>query len=150
MFILALLVLWPIAELAAAIAVAHAIGVLLTVILLVAGWPVGTWLLRAEGRAALRHFREAAAGGRPPAAEVVDGALALLGGSLLIVPGFITDVLGLALLVPALRRRLGGVVARNVRSRLVTRVAGLGARSGRPRYDADSTARDVDRPQLHG
>ena len=146
--VLLLLVLWPIAELAAAIAVAHAIGVLLTVILLVAGWPIGTWLMRAEGRTALRRFRGAIAAGRPPAGEAVDGALVLLGGPLLIVPGFITDVFGLTLLAPPVRHLAGRFVVRHARSRFMARAAGV--RRDTRGYDVDSTAHDAERPQLHG
>ncbi len=152
---LLLIILWPIAELAAAFAVAHAIGVLLTVLLLIAGWPIGTWLMRAEGRTALSRFRAAVVprsgqghAGRPPAAEVADGALVLLGGPLLIIPGFITDVLGLALLVPPVRRAAGRFVVRHARSRLVSRAAGLHRRARAD--DVDSTAHDAEWPQLHG
>jgi UPF0716 protein FxsA len=149
--ILALFILWPIAELAAAIAVAHAIGVLLTVLLLVAGWPVGTWLMRAEGRATLRRIRAALAAGRwaGGADTAVDGALALAGGPLLIVPGFITDVLGLALLVPLVRRWAVALVVRRGRRRSQRRGGGFGGGSRRA-YDVDSTARDLDSPQLPG
>jgi UPF0716 protein FxsA len=147
--ILALFILWPLAELVAAIAVAHAIGVLLTVLLLVAGLPVGTWLMRAEGRATLRRIRAALAAGRSPGVEAVDGALALAGGPLLIIPGFITDVLGLALLVPLVRRRVVALLVRRGRGRFQRRGGGFG---GGPRrsYDVDSTARDLDSPQLPG
>ena len=75
MLALLLLVLWPIAELFVAIKVAEAIGVLLTVLLLVAGWPVGSGCLRSEGRAAWRRLSAAIAAGRPPGREVIDGAL---------------------------------------------------------------------------
>lgn len=150
--ILLVLVLWPLAELAAAIAVAHAIGVLWCVILLLAGWPAGSWLLRAEGRTTLRRFREALATGRAPGAEVADRALALLAGPLLIVPGFITDVIAVALLVRPLRRALAGRLMLGARSRFVARAAGFRRGARRP-YDVDSTAHDAgpsDRPQLHG
>jgi UPF0716 protein FxsA len=151
------LILWPLAEIAAAIAVGHVIGLWLTLLLLVLGWPVGTWLLRTEGRSAQRRLREALNAGRAPGREVIDGLLVLAGGLLLIIPGFITDALGLALLAPPLRRPLHGVVSRNLAGRLIARVAGFGRgpRGGAPRggghgYDVDSTAHDIDQPQLHG
>ena len=150
MLILLLMVLWPIAELFVAIQVADAIGVLLTVLALIASWPVGTRLLRAEGRAAFRRFRETVAAGRPGAGEAADGALVLLGGVLLIVPGFITDVLGLGLLLAPVRRLARGPLVRGLRSRFVVGAAAhMPGRRGTP-YDVDSTAKDVDRPQLHG
>jgi UPF0716 protein FxsA len=148
MLALLLLILWPVAELFVAIKVAEAIGVLLTVILLLVGWPVGMWLTKAEGRAAWRRLRAAVTAGRPPGREVIDGALVLAGGFLLIVPGFITDVVGLLLLAPT-RKVARGVITRNFQSRLVVAATRF---SGAPRsdYDVDSTATDLDRPQLHG
>jgi UPF0716 protein FxsA len=148
MIALFLLVLWPIAELFVAIKVAEAIGVLLTVILLLAGWPIGMWLAKARGRAAWRRLSAAVAAGRPPGREVIDGALVLVGGLLLIVPGFITDILGLLLLAPT-RAVARGAIARNFQSRVVMAATRF---SGAPRsdYDVDSTATDLDRSQLHG
>jgi UPF0716 protein FxsA len=148
MFALLLLILWPIAELVVAIKVAEAIGVLLTVLLLIIGVPIGIWLTRAEGRAAWRRLRTALAEGRPPGHEAIDGALVLLGGIMLIVPGFISDALGLCMLLAPTRALARGVVARNVRGRVV--VATRASRSPGPTYDVDSTASDIDASQLHG
>ena len=86
--------------------------------------------------------------GRPPGREVIDGALVLAGGLLLIVPGFITDVLGLVLLAPT-RKLAREVIARNFQSRLVVAATRF-SREPRSRYDVDSTATDLDGPQLHG
>jgi UPF0716 protein FxsA len=149
--ILALFVLWVVAEIAAIIVVAHAVGVVVTVLALIAGWPVGTWLLRAEGRATLRRVRAALAAGRGVSGTdgAVDGALALAAGPLLIVPGFITDALALALLVPFVRRRAAALVVHRARGRAVRRAAGF-ADGARRDYDVDSTARDLDSPQLPG
>jgi UPF0716 protein FxsA len=142
MLFLLLLVLWPVAELFVAVKVAEAIGVLLTILLLVASWPVGTWLLRSAGRHAWQRLSEAVAAGRPPGRPVIDGALGLVGGVLFLVPGFITDVLGAALLLSPIRALARRVIERNFRSRLMVRAT----RSGRSpsSYDVDSTARDVD------
>ena len=145
MFAVLLLILWPIAELFVAIKVAEAIGVLLTVLLLIAGWPLGGWLVRAEGRVAARRLSEAVNAGRRPGREVLDGALVLTGGALLIVPGFITDVLGLALLLPPVRAVARAGIGRNMRSRFVVRATRFADRRG---YDVDSTATDVDATQL--
>ena len=139
-----LLVLWPVAELYVAIKVAEAIGVLYTVLLLIAGWPLGIWALRAQGRLAWQRLMAAAAEGRVPAREVIDGALILLGGVLLIVPGFITDALGMTLLLPPSRSLVRTLFARNAQSRFVMRAARWTGRG----YDVDSTARDLDRPRL--
>jgi UPF0716 protein FxsA len=145
---LLLLILWPVAELFVAIKVAEAIGVLLTVLLLLAGWPVGMWLTKAEGRAAWRRLSAAVAAGRPPGREAIDGALVLAGGILLIVPGFISDVVGLLLLAPT-RKLARAAITRNFQSRLVVAATRF---SGAPRgdYDVDSTATDLDPPRLPG
>ncbi|HYZ80774.1 MAG TPA: FxsA family protein [Solirubrobacteraceae bacterium] len=149
MLALLLLILWPVAELFVAIKVAEAIGVLLTVVLLIAGMPVGVWLTRAEGRAAWRRLSAAVAAGRPPGRAVIDGALVLVGGVLFIVPGFISDGLGLLLLLAPSRSAVSSAITRNFQSRLVVAATRF---SGGPRsdYDVDSTATDIDRPRLHG
>ena len=152
---LAVFLLWVVAEIAAALAVANVVGVLWCVLLLLAGWPIGGWLLRAEGRAALARLRDTLAAGRPPGPGLLDSALALLAGPLLIVPGFVTDAFALVLLVPAARRGLGRWLVGHAQSRIVSRAAGF-ARGARRDYDVDATAYDAppppggDRPQLHG
>jgi UPF0716 protein FxsA len=143
MLFLILLVLWPIAELFVIVKVAEAIGVLLTIVLLIASWPVGSWLLRSEGRAAWQRLSAAVAAGRPPGREVIDGALALVGGVLFLVPGFITDVLGAGLLLKPTRALARRFIERNFRSRVVVRATRFSGR-GPSSYDVDSTARDVD------
>ena len=131
-----LLLIWPVAEVVVAIEIGHAIGVLLTLLLLVASWPVGTWALRSQGRAAWRRLGEAVDERRPPAREVLDGALVMAGGSLLIVPGFITDAIGLLLLLPPVRALARWLLVRNLQSRVVVRAARFGG--GRRAYDVDS------------
>ncbi len=145
MLVLLLLVLWPVVELFVAVKVADAIGLLLTIVLLIASWPAGYWLLRSEGRAAWQRLSAAIAAGRPPGRPVIDGALALVGGVLFLVPGFITDVLGACLLVKPTRAVARRFIERNLPSRLVVRFSGRG-----PSSDVDSTARDVDPRHLPG
>ncbi len=146
MLALLLLIIWPVAEVFVAIKVAEAIGVLVTVLLLIVSWPVGVWLVRAEGRAAWRRLSGAAAAGRPPGREVLDGALVVAGGGLLIVPGFITDVIGILLLAPPTRALARTAIVRNFQSRLVVQAT----RFARPSstYDVDSSATDVENPKL--
>jgi UPF0716 protein FxsA len=141
-----LLVLWAAAEIYVAILVADAIGVFPMLLLLLAGWPVGIWALRSQGRVAWRRLSDAVAAGKPPGREVLNGALVLLGGVLMMVPGFITDVLGLLLLLPPPRALARVLLVRNLQRRVVVRAARFG---GRYAYDVDSTATDVDQPQLH-
>jgi UPF0716 protein FxsA len=145
-FVLAF-VLWAALELFVAIKVADAIGVLATVVLLLLSWPLGSWALRSQGRAAWRRLGEAVSAGRSPGREVLDGALVLIGGVLLIIPGFLSDVLGALALLPPTRTLMRRLLARNLQSRFVVSATQFTSAS-RP-YDVDSTATDVDQPRLH-
>jgi UPF0716 protein FxsA len=126
----------PLLELYVIIQVGQQIGALWTVVLLLLVSVVGTWLVRREGVRAWSNFRAALQGGRPPTAEVVDGALVLFGGALLLTPGFLTDILGLALVFPPTRAVVSRAVRARVRSRFgVTGFMGA-ALSGRGRRRA--------------
>ena len=109
-----LFIVVPVVELYVILQVGSLIGVLPTVALLVAVSLLGSWLIRREGMRAWRAFRSTLAHGRVPTNEVVDGALVLFGGALLLTPGFVTDLLGLALVFPPTRR----VVNRAIRARV--------------------------------
>jgi UPF0716 protein FxsA len=118
----------PIAELYVIIQVGEAIGVLPTLLLLLLDAVLGSWLLKHEGRSAWRRFNLALAEKRMPGKEVADGFLVILGGALLIAPGFITDVFGLLFLIPPTR-----AVARRILHRYtVGRVAVVGFPGGGP------------------
>jgi UPF0716 protein FxsA len=112
----------PIAELFVIIQVGELIGVWPTLLLLLLDAIVGSWLLKREGRAAWRRFNEALAERRMPGKEVADGFLVILGGALLIAPGFLTDILGVLLLIPVTR----AVFRRILRRWTVGRVAIVG------------------------
>ncbi len=109
-----LFVLVPIVELFVILQVGAAIGAWWTIALLVAASVLGSVLMRAQGRAVWRRFGEAVRAGRPPATEVADGALVLFGGALLLTPGFATDALGLALLIPPTRAIVRRVLVRRL------------------------------------
>ena len=147
-----LLVLWPLAELYVIVKLSQAIGFLWVLLLLIVSWPVGWRLIRHQGRAALRRLRDALVAGRAPASEVLDGALVLFGALLLLVPGFITDTVGLLLLLPPTRAIARRLAARHHRSAWLNRLATVGAwgpgRDDARGYDAESTAADIDEPQL--
>jgi UPF0716 protein FxsA len=142
----------PIAEIYVIIKVGEAIGVLPTIALLIVDSFLGAALLRSQGRLAWARFNEALAQGRIPAREVFDGAMVILGGAFLITPGFITDVIGLLLLIPPSRSIFRGIVARMARRRATFRVVSWGAARPRGRgsdahepggYDYEGTAREV-------
>jgi UPF0716 protein FxsA len=108
----------PVAELAVLIAVGSHIGFLNTFALLLALSVTGAWLARREGLGAWRRLQAALVEGRMPTVEVADGAMILLAGALLLTPGFLTDVLGVLLLLPparaVVRRWLPALLARRM------------------------------------
>jgi UPF0716 protein FxsA len=108
----------PIAELYVIIQVGNAIGLVPTLVLLLADALLGSMLLRQQGRAAWVRFNRALAENRLPHKEVFDGVLIIFGGALLITPGFITDILGLILLIPPTRALVRAFASRTVRRRL--------------------------------
>src|SRR5262249_60646040 len=93
----------PLAELYVIIQVGGAIGVIPTILTLLADALLGSFLLRHQGRAAWVRFNRALSENRIPHKEVIDGVLVIFGGALLLTPGFITDVFGLILLIPPTR-----------------------------------------------
>jgi UPF0716 protein FxsA len=139
-----LLILWPVAELFVAVEVARAIGVLAMIGLLILSWPAGIWAIRTQGAAAWRRLTVTLAERRPPGRELLNGALVLLGGLLLVIPGFLTDLVGLVLLFPPSRALMRPLLARNLYGRTFARAARF---TGQP-YDVDSTAHDIDQPRL--
>src|SRR5919112_3511642 len=109
-----LFIVVPLAELYVIIQVGELIGVLPTIGILLLDSILGSVLMRSQGRLAWRRFTEATQTGRPPAREVLDGALVLLGGAFLLTPGFLTDILGIALLLPPTRALVRRALARRL------------------------------------
>lgn len=146
--LLLLFIVVPLAELYVIIQVGQEIGALPTIGILVADSIVGSLLLRSQGRLAWRRFNEALRAGRVPAREVLDGALVIFGGAFLITPGFLTDVLGILLLLPPTRAVARRMLVGSFSRRFV--VAAVGSRAARRRgeYDVEGTAREVDPPHL--
>ncbi|MEV0199622.1 FxsA family protein [Nonomuraea sp. NPDC050691] len=100
----------PVLEIWLLIQVGSVIGGWPTVALLIADSLLGAWLVRREGRRAWRALQEALGSGRMPDRELADGALVLVGGALLLTPGFFTDIAGFLCVLPFTRplmRRLG-------------------------------------------
>lgn len=139
LLLVVLFIVVPIAELYVIIQVGQAIGVLNTIALLILDSLVGAWLWRSQGRAVWRRFNEALAAGRVPHREVLDGVLVIFGGALLLTPGFITDVLGLALLLPPTRAVIRRVVLWPVARRMAMARTVVFSTSGaaRPGTDPD-------------
>jgi UPF0716 protein FxsA len=107
----------PIAELYVIVQVAGAIGVPETILLLIAISLLGAWLARLAGVGVLYRLQRTVRAGRVPSVEIVDGALVLLAGALMITPGFLSDILAIFLLLPPTRALVRGVVLRRIRAR---------------------------------
>jgi len=129
-------VIVPIVEIYVIIQVGQVIGAWWTVLLLVVDSIFGAWLIKHEGGRAWRGLREALEDGRMPATELADGALILVGGTLLMTPGFLTDIAGLFCILPFTRPLARRVLARLITRRLVQgfgpEASGLGAPRSRP------------------
>ena len=156
-----LFILVPIAELYVIVQVAQGIGLPATLAILILDGFVGAALARSQGRAAWERFNRALAEGRVPASETFDGAMIILGGALLLAPGFITDTVGLLLLIPPTRALLRSAITRLARRRMTFgwtissppggRTPGptpgggyrRGPASDRPGYDYEGSAREV-------
>src|ERR687896_536363 len=123
--LVALFIAVPLVELYVIIeVVGEAIGPVWTILLLAADSVLGLLLLRSQGRAVWRRFNEAMAAGRMPHREVQDGALVIFGGAFLITPGFLTDVIGLLLLLPPTRPVMRRLVAKAIGRRVAVHAAG--------------------------
>jgi UPF0716 protein FxsA len=111
-------VLVPLVEIWAILQVGQLVGPWWTIVLLVLDSLVGAWLIKREGGRAWQALRVALQSGRMPARELADGALILIGGTLMLSPGFVLDVAGILLILPftrpVARRLLTSVVERRL------------------------------------
>jgi UPF0716 protein FxsA len=141
-----LLIVVPLVELAIIVQVADQIGVLETIALLIAVSVAGAWLLKQQGMATWARLQRSLAEGRMPHKEVVDGAMILFGGALLLTPGFLTDVVGLILLFPVTRAALKGAFRRLFAGWAARRFVPPGGRSVYSATVIRSRRRDQDAP----
>jgi UPF0716 protein FxsA len=131
----------PLLELWVLIQVGQAIGVGWTLLLLVADSVLGTWLIKREGAKAYAALRDELQRGRMPTRELADGALIVLGGALMLSPGFVTDVFGVLLLLPFTRPFGRRVLTALVARRVTTVVTGRPGTTRRPGHGDDSVVR---------
>lgn len=109
------LALWCVAEAAVFVAAAHVVGLGWTMLAELATTALGFALLKRTGAAAMLKLRAAFQGrlapGQSRGVDAIEGALAVLGALALVLPGFLSDLLGLALLAGVVRRRLATLIA---------------------------------------
>ena len=117
-------VVLPIVELWVIVEVAGSLGIVPTLALLLVVSLLGSLLVRREGLGVLRRARTMWSSGRVPTDDLLDGVLVLAAGALLLAPGFVTDAVGLLLLVPVMRRLVGSLSVGRIRRVLRLPVAG--------------------------
>ena len=143
--LIAIFLVVPAAELYVILKVGDAIGLPLTFAILVADSLLGSILLKTQGRAVWGRFTENMHAGRIPHREVLDGVLVIFGGAFLITPGFLTDIVGILLLLPPTRSLFRGIVTRRLGARAVR--AATPRRSGAG-WDVDGTATEREPPNF--
>ena len=112
-WLLALLfIVLPVVEIFVLIQIGQVIGAWWTILLLIADGVLGSWLMKREGTRALRALQQALDARRMPARELADGALILVGGTLLLTPGFVSDIAGLVCVLPFTRPLVRGALVR--------------------------------------
>lgn len=141
LFVLFLVV--PVVELYVIVQVAGGIGIPETILLLIGISVVGAWLAKVAGLGVINRFQRTVRAGRVPSAEVVDGALVLLAGALMITPGFLSDILAILLLLPPTRAVVRSTILRRIRAgggivRIVAEAPTAPRRPGGDVWDVDS------------
>ncbi|PDT52002.1 MULTISPECIES: FxsA family protein [Sinorhizobium] len=116
----------PIAEIAGFVVVGRELGLAMTLLLVLVSGVAGVLLLRIQGLGTLRRVQEAARAGKDPGPDLLGGALIFVAAILLIVPGFITDIAGVILFLPPVRRAISSFL----QTRLTILTTGSGFYSG--------------------
>ena len=112
----------PLAEIAGFVVVGREIGLLMTLLLVLASAFVGVILLRVQGFTVIRRMQDATRTGSDPGREVIGGALLFVAAILLVVPGFVSDVIGLLLFLPFVRNAVAAYLRK--RMTIVTAASG--------------------------
>jgi UPF0716 protein FxsA len=116
--LLLLFIAVPVTEIALFIVIGERIGIGATLAIVVITGLLGAFLVSRQGRGVLRQMGDEVKSGQSPAPQIAHGAMILVGGALLLTPGFLTDVVGFALMVPAIREQVRRYVVRRYRSRI--------------------------------
>lgn len=132
----------PLAEIAGFVVVGREIGLLMTLLLVLASAFLGVILLRVQGFAVVRRMQDAARSGSDPGREVLGGALLFVAAILLVVPGFVSDVLGLLLFLPFIRNGVAAFLRK--RMAIVTTASGAGWHAQNDPRDPRPSPRVID------
>jgi len=128
----------PLVEMIILIEVGGLIGAIPTVALVVLTATIGLWLLKLEGIATLARVQEKLNQGQIPETELLEGIMLLVGGALLLTPGFITDAMGFTCLLPGLRRPIARWIIRQGVLKAMN-VSGRSFRTDRPSQTGGTT-----------
>lgn len=110
----------PVIELTILIKIGTLIGTLNTVLLVLFTAMAGAYLVRMEGMGVIYRFQQNMQEGRFPAEEILDGAMILVAGALLVTPGVATDIIGFLLVFPSSRRMIKISLRRYIERRIST------------------------------
>lgn len=146
-FLILLFVALPVLELVLLLRIGGWIGVLPTILLVLATGMIGAALARSQGIAAVGRMQRELAQGRPPVAPMVDGFLIFAAGLLLLTPGVITDVFGVALLLPPARALVRRALARRLQRMTQAGSARFTVMRGMPQWPTRDNAESYERPQ---
>ena len=128
----------PLVEMIILIEVGSLIGAIPTVALVVLTATIGLWLLKLEGIATLARVQEKLNQGQIPETELLEGIMLLVGGALLLTPGFITDAMGFTCLLPGLRRPIARWIIRQGVLKAIN-VSGRSFRTDQPSQTSGTT-----------
>lgn len=135
-FVAIALLVVPLIEIYVIVQIGQVIGPWWTILLLVVESALGAWLVKREGLRAWRALNSALQSGQMPGRELADGALVLIGGTLLLAPGFVTDVFGFFFVLPftrpLARRVLSAFVTRRMMQSIGTPVQGFSRKPAKP------------------
>ena len=134
----------PIIEIFVLIQVGSAIGALATIAIVVFTAVLGTWMLRSQGLSTLNRARNRLSGGEIPAFQLMEGLALAVGGALLLTPGFVTDAVGFACLLPPTRHLLVNAVSKRVS------IAGIAANASGPRAGQSAGNNSARKPSSAG
>ncbi len=147
MWVFVLFLAWPLIEIALFVTLGGALGLWLTLLIVLGSGMLGIALLRGHGLRTAERLRREMGALRDPMSPVADGALVMLAALLLILPGFLTDALGLLLLIPPVRTGLIALLASRIRV-VQTRQTGPARRSDGIIIDGDFVELDTDPDSL--
>ena len=106
--------LWIWLEISTFVEIGGEIGVLLTLIGIFVTGAIGIWLLRTQGRVVMASLQKQVARGEAPLASIADSLSLLLGAVLMLIPGYVSDAMGLMMFVPGIRTLIGTMLMKNV------------------------------------